>query len=182
MFRSLKSSNTGNKSLISKIYLNFDGYFSDPILAKVPNSSGIFCVYRGKFNAERSAVSTHQLLYIGESSHVRQSIESHPLRALWQSFLDDGEELCYTYAPTLMDRRCAAEALIHQHLPLGNVYEKTPFGNNPVTEINLSGRIQLLNYSFTAFLNETLSLKQFQRKGRLNRLRLQNWVETESVS
>ncbi len=169
-------------STSAKIYLNFDGYFSDPILAKIPNSNGIFCVYRGKFNVERSAVSTHQLLYIGESTSVRQTIASHPLRSLWLSFLDHGEELCYTYAPVLIDRKRAADALIHQHLPIGNVYEKTQIDHHPVTEISLSGRIQLLNYSFLAFRQESLSLKQFQRKGRLSRLHLQNWVEGECTT
>ena len=131
------------------ISIGFDGYWRDVKKANIPADSGIYCVYECTFNKEESTVSLKSLIYIGESDNVQERIAKHEKYNDWLKHVNYGNQLCFTFGKVgSIDRERAEAAMIFKHKPP----ENTDFVNSfpfDKTKIILSGKIALLNSSFT---------------------------------
>lgn len=125
-----------------KYSLDFQGYYrkSEHLLPV----AGVYCVYKGTYNAHTDTVSLKQLLYIGQSKNVKERHLNHENLGEWKSKLGVGEELQYTLAtlPEQELERCEA-ALIYRNKPLCNHLGIDSFAYPP-TLLDIKGRAALL--------------------------------------
>ena len=133
------------------ISLNFRGYWLESHKASVPEASGVYCVYAGTYRAETDQVSLRELIYVGESSDVRDRLSNHERLKDWKRRLRAGETLCYSVAEVSSDDRDRAEAaVIYRHKPPCNTeyVNRFPFES---TTIQTSGRNRFLEAVFTVY-------------------------------
>ena len=131
------------------ISLIFKGYWLETHKDSVPDASGVYCVYAGTYRAETNQVSLRELVYVGESSDVRDRLANHERLKDWKRRLRTGETLCYSVATVnTIDRERAEAAVIYRHKPPCNVeyINRFPFEN---THIETSGRNCFLEEAFT---------------------------------
>ncbi|RQQ28075.1 GIY-YIG nuclease family protein [Burkholderia stagnalis] len=116
--------------------IEFKGYRLESKKAGIPAGSGIYCVYRGVYNAKADTVSLKELIYIGESADINARVVSHDRLDDWSDRLQAGEILCYSYAlvPSA-DRLRVEAALIHKHTPPLNTEYSNAF---PFDETTIS--------------------------------------------
>lgn len=130
---------------MKRISLIFEGYFTSE--SAVPSRSGIYAVYRGTNNTNNT-VTLKELVYVGESSNVRDRLSGHEKKPDWERHLLYGETLIYSFAPIVADREQAEAAIINHHKPKENseYAHSFPFED---TQMNLSGKHKFLDNSFT---------------------------------
>lgn len=129
--------------------LTFQGYWRERNKWGVPNESGIYCVYRCKYDPVTTNVTLGEVIYIGESDKVRDRIAKHERQEEWGALLHAGEELCYSFAPIRTDSRVRAEAaMIFNHKPRVNDEYKYAFPFDQTT-ITTDGTNELLTRQFT---------------------------------
>ena len=130
------------------IELKFEGYWLDENKNRIPDCSGIYCVYSCKYNPDTNKVFLKQLLYIGESGNVKLRLQSHERMRDWVDELNPGEKLCYSVAPVVSaDRERAEAALIFEHKPPLNTEHKKEF-IYPQVKILVSGCSKFLHPEF----------------------------------
>ncbi|MGB2695677.1 MAG: GIY-YIG nuclease family protein [Dehalococcoidia bacterium] len=130
------------------INLAFEGYWRDINSGSVPAESGVYLVYRGTHNPDKT-VTLHQLIYVGESDDVRKRIQAHEKRPTWKSYLKAGQELCFAFAPIAKpDRQRAEAALIFNHKPPVNDEYKTSFPFDETT-VRSTGCCKFIEAVFT---------------------------------
>lgn len=87
--------------------------------------SGLYFVYKGRFNEGNNTISLIKLLYVGESEQVRDSIVRHLTTADWRQFLVRDEELCFSVAEmSVAGRKTVRAALIRELKPVANQVAK----------------------------------------------------------
>lgn len=123
------------------ISLEFNGYWLDENRSSVPAEAGIYCVYT--CSRAPTGVRLHRLIYIGESENAQARINTHERRGDWERLLEPGQQLCYTFAPTL-DRVRAECALVFLNKPPLNKECKSHFGH-PETTVKVTGRTEYLH-------------------------------------
>jgi len=136
-----------------EIELKFSGYYRDVNRKSVPNTSGVYLVYRCVYNKEvkpKPTVTLKQLIYIGESEAVRDRIgEEHEGRECWEGKLETGEVLCFSFAPASeADRERAEAALVYKKKPICNDQGKDSF-NYDKTTIKSTGTCWNIPEEFT---------------------------------
>jgi hypothetical protein len=110
-------------------------------------------------SASRSAVSTEapakqscspqKLVYIGASENVRACVADHERQEAWESHIDTGEELCFSFAKVAAETlEHVAAALIFRHKPPENGTYRKSFPFDPTT-LALSDQAGFLAKSFT---------------------------------
>jgi len=129
--------------------LEFHGYRIEVNKSSLPAESGIYCVYRCTYDREKGTVSLKKLIYIGESQNIKERVDGHEKLEDWQSYLESGEILCYSY--TLADettrKRCEAAMIIKHNPPVNTEYVNSfPFDK---TTVILTDKIALLTTPFT---------------------------------
>lgn len=130
-----------------EIVLEFEGYWTEASADFIPDQSGVYCVYRGVHDAANRRVTLKELIYVGEAARVRKRIRAHEKKHEWREHLKEGETLCYSFAPILIDRNWVEAALVHHHKPAENwdyVYD-FPY---PDVAVFLTGKTLLLSTSF----------------------------------
>jgi hypothetical protein len=130
-------------------YLDFTGYWLEKNIGGIPKASGVYCVYACTYNAETDKVSIRLLVYIGEAQDVNDRIANHEKWPDWRKHRQQGEELCFNFAPAEPSERPRVEAaLIFRHKPPENSEHKDsfPFGE---TTISTTGRNSLVDSKFT---------------------------------
>ena len=133
------------------IALSFKGYWREVKKSAVPEVSGVYCVYAATYHGETETVSLRELLYVGESSDVRDRLANHERLKDWKRRLKAGETLCYAVATVnSSDRDRAEAAVIYRHKPPCNVeyVNRFPF---ETTHIETSGRNRFLEAAFTVY-------------------------------
>lgn len=111
----------------------------------------MYCVYACTYSAETNRVSLRELIYVGESSDVRERLANHERLKDWKRRLRVGETLCYSVAEVSSDDRERAEAaVIYRHKPPCNTeyVNRFPFEN---TTIQTSGRNRFLEAVFSVY-------------------------------
>lgn len=131
------------------INLDFQGYWREINQGGIPNNSGIYLVYRCTYDQNDKTVTLNNLIYIGESEKVRERIENHEKKPMWQKKLQQGEQLCFSFAPVVdSDRKRTEAALIFKHKPECNEEYTNDFPFDTTT-VNSSGRCHSIIASFT---------------------------------
>ena len=133
------------------ISLNFRGYWREPKKAFVPEVSGVYCVYACTYNADTNEVYLRGLIYVGESSNVRDRLANHERLKDWMQRLKTGEILCYSVAEVgSNDRERAEAAVIYRHKPPCNTeyVNRFPFES---TTIETSGEHWFLKDVFAVY-------------------------------
>lgn len=141
-------------STTSTISLDYDGYWREPGVGGIPNQSGVYSVYACTHNAAANTVTIRELLYVGESTAVRDRIRQHLSGATgrsWKQHLLAGEVLCFAFAPIAGTTRERAEAaLIYRHKPPENIEYVRSFPRKwSPTTVKTSGQSALLDRHFT---------------------------------
>ena len=98
---------------MSTYSLTYDGYWRASKASGIPAKSGVYSVYACRYNASEKTVTLRKLIYIGESTNVRDRISGHERTRDWQRHLQSGEELCFNFAPIITDRVRGEAAVIN---------------------------------------------------------------------
>lgn len=127
----------------------FDGYWREVNKGGVPDKSGVYCVYACTYDQKTKNLSIRMLIYIGEADDVRVRLATHERQEDWETHLEDGEVLCYSFAPSAAANRERCEAaLINEHQPPENTEYKDAFPFDKTT-INTTGKNKFLKPKFT---------------------------------
>ena len=137
--------------MVSKNYsLEFKGYQLESGISSWQMKSAIYCVYAGTYDKSTDTFAIRQLLYIGEAENVSSRIGSHQKKTLWQWYLRDGEEFCFSAAPISppSDRYRAEAAMINHHKPPCNTEYVNNFDYDNIT-ITTNGSNEKLSKLFS---------------------------------
>ncbi len=125
-----------------------DGYWQEANASRLPSHSGVYFVYRGTLNANKT-VTLHQLLYIGEGNDVNARVANHEKLNTWKKHLKVGERLWFSTCPVESYYRERVEAAyIFKHKPPCNT-DCTSCFNYDKTTIASTGKTTLLSINFT---------------------------------
>ena len=138
-----------------------NGYWREMDVSYMPQKSGVYFVYRGKYDAASDRVSIRELLYVGKAENINERLLNHEKYGLWKRYLWNGEELLFscTEEGTTANARLEA-AYIYEHQPICNTQGKDSF-NYPLTRVISSGSTAQLQLDFSvqqAFIVGTTSL------------------------
>ena len=128
--------------------LAYQGYWREANAKFIPTQSGVYSVYACRNNRPNNSVSIRKLIYIGEAQNVRNRISSHEKLPIWRRHRATGEELCFNFAPIVVDRGHVEAALIHHHKPPENTEYVRIFPYEKTT-VSASGRNMFLDSYFT---------------------------------
>ena len=100
--------------------LNFDWYWRECNKNGLPTYSGIYLVYRSRYNPQNDRVSLVEIIYIGQTDNIRGRLINHEKYELFLSQLIEQEELCYSCAEVVEDIDMVENALIFAQKPVLN--------------------------------------------------------------
>ena len=129
--------------------IKFSGYWSEYNRGLLPRRSGVFCVYRARFDDQTKATTMHELLHIGAAPNVHECLAEHPQAERWRACLGPGESLSFSFGSVALTDLVACEtALVMQHRPRCSapVPVVFPFGR---ATLRLTHRTPLLQTRFT---------------------------------
>jgi len=127
--------------------IQFEGYWLEKNKAGIPAKSGVYMVYRSKYNEVSDTVALLEIIYIGQSSDVNSRVANHDRLSDFQQTLNLGETLSYAFAPVLsQDLDVVEKALIIAQKPRLNeqIQSSIDFGDK---QFQVSGRCALLKYT-----------------------------------
>ena len=134
-----------NEFDMDKYNLNFNGYWVEDRISGMPNTSGIYFVYRCIYDKE--GVILKELIYIGQSENVHDRIKSHEKKDLFKKACLEGETLCYSVAEVPSGSLNIVEnALIFAQKPKLNDRYKDEFKYNIPVSFMIEGRCKLMKY------------------------------------
>jgi hypothetical protein len=129
-----------------KFKLIFDGFWRDENIKKVPDKSGIYCVYSYSLDElnKKTKLKIHKLLYIGESDNANKSVSDHEKSKEFYKYAGDRQKICYSFAPLEKEsRKIVRTALIITCNPQYNPEDIKKFVFDK-TQISCEGQITLL--------------------------------------
>lgn len=127
--------------------IHFEGYWLEKDKARIPSQSGVYVVYRSKYDAISDKVTLNEIIYIGQSADVNSRIANHERLPDFQQTLSQGETLSYAFASvSLQDLDVVEMALIIAQKPRLNDQTQSgiDFGDK---QFQVSGRCALLKYT-----------------------------------
>ena len=132
---------------INTYSLDFKGYWREINKSGIPSKSGIYLVYRCVYNAESNTVGLKDIIYIGKAENAHDRIVKHDRQADFNSQLQKGEELCYSFAEVpAAELDIIENALIFAQKPILNNSLKTSFNHGAVA-IKVDGRCACMKYT-----------------------------------
>jgi len=134
---------------VPHVNIRFSGYWSDFNIGLMPRRPGLFCVYRARFDDLDKTTTMLELLHVGASANVHQSVSHHRDHGRWRTRLGSGESLSFSFGSVAEDDLAACElAMLMRHRPplSGALPDSFPFGGMTVS---LDGRTPLLDRQFT---------------------------------
>ena len=130
------------------VKLHFEGSIADSLRQRLPQYSGIYLVYRGRFDVKENLFYCREILYIGQASNIRDRISSHNLRSDFLAARGKDEVIFYSYAPLETSSLNEVEgALIYAMKPRLNNEGKESYAYSPV-HIMSDGACALLDTDF----------------------------------
>lgn len=130
---------------MKKYNITFKGYRRDTNAGTLPNYSGIYMIYRCKYNPSTEKVSLKELFYIGQSKDLNREINQHTRHKEFLNQAKEDEEICYAYAQVDQASLDIVEnALIYMQQPRLNYYLRDNF-NHSASEFHIDGCCALLN-------------------------------------
>ena len=143
--------------------VNFDGFWSEGSLKKVPTESGVYVVFAGVYDDDSDTVSLEKTLYIGAGSNVQEVIKASPLWDEWKEAsclpldadnpedgLGDPNELYFAFAPVEGEEnsdRVASAMVFEQKPPVNDESGYSQFSYAD-TKIELTGKTGILNTAY----------------------------------
>lgn len=122
----------------------FKGYRRDQFREGLPESSGVYSIYRCIYNKTKKTVSLKELFYIGQSINIRQEICNHKRRDEFLAEARVDEQICYAYAEVPQKQLDVVEnALIFMQKPRLNNNLVDHFNHGDV-ELEIEGKTALL--------------------------------------
>lgn len=132
---------------MNKYNVTFKGYRRNCNAATLPDYSGIYMIYRCRYNQDTDTVTLQELFYIGQSKNINHEVNYHVRHDEFLKEAKDGEEICYAYAKIPEASLDIVEnALIFSQKPRLNAKLKDNF-NHPASEFHIDGNCALLNYT-----------------------------------
>jgi len=131
--------------------LTFDGYWKDKSITKVPEKSGVYCVYTGTVDVlnQKSKFVIHKLAYIGDSDNANLTVSNHEKNGDFRKYIGDRQIICYSFAPLEKEfRERVKKALILSNSPIGNSLTVKSFEFDK-TKISCDGQVSLLKKEIT---------------------------------
>ena len=127
--------------------IQFEGYWLEKNKAGIPAKSGVYMVYRSKYDVTSDKVALLEIVYIGQSSDVKSRIATHDRLPDFKETLNQGETLSYAFAPVLsQDLDLIENALIIAQKPrLNNQIQSSIDFRDKLFQV--SGRCALLKYT-----------------------------------
>lgn len=127
--------------------IQFEGYWLERDKKDVPAKSGVYMVYRGKYNQEKNSVDLYEIIYIGQSVNMRERIVNHDHIEAFETALNYGETLCYSCATVdENDLDLVENALIIAQKPRLNEMKQSDLDYSE-KRFQVSGRCSLLKYN-----------------------------------
>ena len=127
--------------------LDFKGYWREINKAGVPHKPGIYLVYRCVYDSRNNTVGLKDIIYIGKAEDVHDRIANHEKIKHFNDQLQQGEELCYSFADApVSDLDVVENALILAQKPILNDRLKDTFNYGKVS-IKLDGRCACMKYT-----------------------------------
>lgn len=125
---------------------NFYGPFLNGNLDRMLDLPGVYLIYRNKFNPTTKK-SDVELIYVGQSMHVKTRIEEHNRNGDFSNMLSPSDYLSYAYALVLPAacRDVLENALVYSQQPIGNTLLKDSYQYNE-KELLVSGHCPSLTY------------------------------------
>lgn len=132
---------------MKKYVVFFNGYRRDVLRNGLPEKSGIYMIYRCKFNEIEKSVSLKELFYIGQSKNINHEVCYHARRNEFLQQAEQGETICYSYA--FVDEKeldIIENALIFTQKPRLNEKLKDNY-NHEDAQFIIEGKNGLLKYT-----------------------------------
>lgn len=127
--------------------VNFKGYRRDCKKASLPHYSGVYIVYRCKYNTVTDKVTLQEIIYIGQAEDLNERLNHHEKYSNFLEACKTGEEICYAYANVSMDDLDIIEnALIFSQKPQLNSDLKNSFDYDNAA-FTIEGKCSLLKYT-----------------------------------
>lgn len=127
--------------------LNFRGYWREVNKNGVPSKSGVYLVYRCVYYKTNKTVGLKEIIYIGQAENVHNRIANHDRLDDFKAQLQEGEELCYSFAEVSeSDLDIVENALIFAQKPILNDRLKDTFNYGAVT-VKVDGRCACMKYT-----------------------------------
>ena len=127
--------------------IQFEGYWLERNKRDVPARSGVYMVYRGKYNQVKNIVDLYEIIYIGQSVDMRERIVNHDHIQAFNATLEAGETLCYSCAAVEeKDLDIVENALIIAQKPRLNGTRQSNLDYSE-KRFQVSGRCTLLKYT-----------------------------------
>lgn len=127
--------------------LNFEGYWRDINKGGLPTYSGIYTVYRCRYNDDVDTVSLIEIIYIGQAENIRDRHKNHEKLELFKTQLKSEEELCYSCSQVDKGSLDLVEnALVFAQKPRLNDQLREKYNYKPA-RFKLDGRVALMKYT-----------------------------------
>ncbi len=142
--------------------LNFKGYWRDLNRSGIPDTSGIYLVYKCVYNENVKNLSLIEILYIGQAENLRERIDSHEKRS---SFFNEcnkerNEIICYSVTEVEPSELNLVEnALIYAQKPKLNEQNRDKYSYEPAIFHIEGDCILLREKDFTLSSNHLNRLK-----------------------
>lgn len=132
---------------IKSYSLVFNGYWRELNKNGVPSKTGIYLVYRCVYDAKSNTVGLKDIIYIGQAENAHDRIANHERLNDFKEQLQQGEELCYSFAEvSSSDLDIIENALIFAQKPILNDQLKNTFNYGVVT-VKVDGRCACMKYT-----------------------------------
>lgn len=127
--------------------LKFKGYWLDENRSGIPSISGIYLVYRCKYNSDSDTVTLIEILYIGQAQNLNERHMDHEKRNDFLKQCKTDETICYSVAEVnSQDLNVVENALIFAQKPPLNDKYKDNF-NYDASKFHLEGRCNLMKHT-----------------------------------
>lgn len=126
--------------------ISFKGYRRDCNKATLPDYSGIYIVYRCKYNTEDNTVTLNEIIYIGQALDLNQRLNKHEKYDSFTNECKQGEELCFSYAKVAKeDLDIVENAIVFAEKPRLNERLVDNY-NHEDAQFNITGECALLKH------------------------------------
>lgn len=147
--------------------LDFDGFWIEDSIDKVPAASGVYVVYGGIYNEETKETALETIIYVGGATNAQAAITSSPHWDEWREASrlplnpDEPEEgfgevndIFFAFAPVTVDNdpERAAAAVVFEQMPKVNTstgdFDAFPYED---TKMSVTGKTGLLNTQYEVY-------------------------------
>lgn len=124
--------------------ITFKGYRRDTNAGSLPTYSGVYLIYRCRYNQDTQKVILLELFYIGQSQNLNNEINHHKRRDEFLRQAKENEQICYSYARVEENSLNIVEnALIYMQKPRLNEKLKDNY-NYEEAEFHIDGACFML--------------------------------------